>query len=116
RRSPRESSAFFVPTPGCTPPNAARTPTRSSTYAIPSSRFGQPRRMWSSNLGTISGRAGRVMLAVASAVLAVNRNLRRDRCFIAEKVSQEPAPSLALIFFVGDYKLIVAELWPRLQR
>src|ERR1700726_201476 len=57
-------------------PNAARMPVRSSTKAMPRSRSLQPKRMWSSEVGTsftAQGNAG-----IAKAQPATRRNSRRE--------------------------------------
>jgi alpha-N-acetylglucosaminidase len=53
RNVPRDSKAFFVPAPGCTPPGVARTPVRWKTYSMPASKSSQPKMMWSRDFGAL---------------------------------------------------------------
>ena len=50
---PRDSSALWVPAPGCTPPNTGATPVSASTARHPTSREGAARTRWSIQFPTL---------------------------------------------------------------
>jgi len=77
---PRDSRAFFVPAPGCTPPAAARTPVRWKTYSMPASKSLHPKITWSRDFGTLSG-AGHARRGATTKLVAARLNTRREtRC------------------------------------